>query len=176
MHAYQSAIWNTVVSERLVRFGKDQPVVGDIVYADATAPDAEAPVADEEEPVAAAEDVDVKADEPVELTGDQATMQRLRESSKLPAVKVLTEADLASYSIFDVLLPLPGFAITYPGAELGEIYRSALVRDGLDPDNLYRKQPCVVLSSRSTDRAASSPCPARTARSCTSRRRSSIVC
>lgn len=104
-------------------------------------------MADEEGPVVETEDAEAststKADETSELTGDQATMQRLRDSSKLPAVKILTEDDLSSYTIFDVLLPLPGFAITYPGAELGEIYRSTLVRDSLDPDNLYRKQPCV---------------------------------
>jgi tRNA pseudouridine13 synthase len=35
-------------------------------------------------------------------------------------VKTLTEADLANYSIFDIILPLPGFDVSYPGGEFGE--------------------------------------------------------
>ena len=80
-------------------------------------------------------------------TGPLSEIERLRQSSRIRPVKVLTEADLPNYSIFDVVLPLPGFASSYPGGELGELYRSALKRDGLDPDNLYRPQACVYTNS-----------------------------
>lgn len=33
-HAYQSYIWNRVVSERVLRFGSKSPLVGDIVLVD----------------------------------------------------------------------------------------------------------------------------------------------
>lgn len=34
LHAYQSYVWNHVVSERIKRFGCDKPLVGDIVLED----------------------------------------------------------------------------------------------------------------------------------------------
>lgn len=34
VHAYQSYVWNAVVSERIKRYGHDAPIIGDMVYAD----------------------------------------------------------------------------------------------------------------------------------------------
>ena len=36
VHAYQSYVWNAIVSERIKRYGHDVPIVGDIVYEDKT--------------------------------------------------------------------------------------------------------------------------------------------
>ena len=55
-------------------------------------------------------------------------------------MKALTESDLDKYSIFDVIMPLPGRDVSFPGGPLGERYRQFLVADGLDPDNFSRKQ------------------------------------
>ena len=56
----------------------------------------------------------------------------------------MTEADLDKYSIFDVIMPLPGRDVSFPGSKLGERYREFLVADGLDPDNFSRKQKSAV--------------------------------
>ena len=32
VHAYQSYVWNAIVSVRLKRYGSEAPVVGDLVY------------------------------------------------------------------------------------------------------------------------------------------------
>lgn len=59
----------------------------------------------------------------------------------------MTEEDVDKYSIFDVIMPLPGRDVAYPGGALGERYREFLRTDGLDPDNFVRKQKCVSSSS-----------------------------
>lgn len=55
-------------------------------------------------------------------------------------MKTLTEEDVDKYSIFDVIMPLPGIEVAYPGDSLGVRYREFLKLDGLDPDNFQRKQ------------------------------------
>ena len=47
---------------------------------------------------------------------------------------------MGKYSIFDVIMPLPGTDVAYPGGTLGEKYREFLRVDGLDPENFTRKQ------------------------------------
>lgn len=51
VHAYQSYVWNSLVSERVREFGADAPVVGDLVMekeVPAPAPAPEAPAKTEE--------------------------------------------------------------------------------------------------------------------------------
>ena len=61
-----------------------------------------------------------------------------------PKVKTLTEDDLDNYTIFDVIVPLPGKDVAFPGGKLGEKYREFLKLDGLDPDSFDRKQKCLI--------------------------------
>jgi tRNA(Glu) U13 pseudouridine synthase TruD len=60
-------------------------------------------------------------------------------------VKTLTDHDVDNYTIFDVIMPLPGRDVAYPSGTLGEKYREYLRMDGLDPDNFTRKQRLVNL-------------------------------
>ena len=57
-----------------------------------------------------------------------------------PKVKELTAADVDRYTIFDVVMPLPGRDVSFPGGKLGERYRQFLIEDGLNPDDFSRKQ------------------------------------
>jgi len=57
-----------------------------------------------------------------------------------PKVKTLTEEDLTKYTIFDVIMPLPGIDVAFPGGKLGDRCREFLTTDGLDPNNFHRKQ------------------------------------
>jgi len=57
-----------------------------------------------------------------------------------PKVKTLIEEDLNKYTIFDVIMPLPGIDVAFPGGTLGDRYREFLTTDGLDPNNFHRKQ------------------------------------
>lgn len=63
-------------------------------------------------------------------------------ASKAPKARPLTALDISSktYTIYDIILPLPGFAILYPTGPLGELYRKITSEDGIDISNLFRKQ------------------------------------
>ena len=71
--------------------------------------------------------------------------KKARKPYVAPRVRTLTEDDLDNYTIFDVIMPLPGTDVAYPGGKLGERYREFLRMDGLDPDNFVRKQKLVCL-------------------------------
>ena len=73
----------------------------------------------------------------------ESSSKRSRKPWQAPKVKTLSEDDVDKYTIFDVLMPLPGKDVAFPGGTLGERYREFLKLDGLDPDNLTRKQKCV---------------------------------
>ncbi|CAN3373639.1 hypothetical protein DIURU_005444 [Diutina rugosa] len=107
-HAYQSYVWNVVASKRFELFGLEVKA-GDLVY-------------DNDEPVAS--DDDFKED----------VFQ-----SKDPQVKHLTEEDVASgkYTIYDVILPTPGFRIEYPTTLL-DVYKEVMAKDQLDPESMAR--------------------------------------
>lgn len=57
-------------------------------------------------------------------------------------VKPLTDEDIASgnYSIFDLVLPLPGHDISYPTNAAGQWYTDRLAKDGLSSEKLKTKQ------------------------------------
>ncbi|PFH52814.1 hypothetical protein AMATHDRAFT_73940 [Amanita thiersii Skay4041] len=109
VHAYQSYIWNAIVSERIRVYGA-KPIVGDLVFE--------------------------------EDSWDQGSNSRkvARKPWTPPRVKTLAYEDLDKYNMFDVIMPLPGTDVAYPGGELGKKYREFLHMDALDPDNWVRKQ------------------------------------
>lgn len=77
------------------------------------------------------------------LTVEEDSYRGRKKSRKpwvAPRIKTLTEEDLDKYTIFDVIMPLPGTDVAYPGGPLGERYREFLRMDGLDPDDFVRKQ------------------------------------
>jgi len=138
VHAYQSYVWNAIVSERIKLFGAEKPIAGDVVF---VKKDSGKATVDTEEP-----DADgLEAEEPAEPPSSSGG-KKSKKAWEPPQVKTLTEEDLEDYTIFDVLMPLPGKDVAYPGGALGERYREFLKRDGLDPDNLVRKHKDYSLS------------------------------
>ncbi|KAG1670926.1 Pseudouridylate synthase 7 [Nymphon striatum] len=64
-------------------------------------------------------------------------------------VKILTEEDveLLKFSIYDVVLPLPGYDVIYPENKMiKEFYKELLEKDGLDIDNMKVKVKTYSLS------------------------------
>ncbi|KAI9266596.1 pseudouridine synthase [Phascolomyces articulosus] len=105
MHAYQSYVWNHVVSERVKRFGCDKPLVGDLVL------------------------VPENKEANTSTLNNNAGRRNYLERKK---AKVLTEEDLESYTIEDVVYPVPGHRSQYPENEMGKIYHELLQeKDGI---------------------------------------------
>ncbi|KAG8708995.1 hypothetical protein FRC09_000922 [Ceratobasidium sp. 395] len=152
VHAYQSYVWNCIVSERIKSFGRI-PIVGDLVYEDE---DSQAVALDEDREVE--DDVvaelaesgegnsKVPEDAVAEATSVADTSEKTTKEWKSGKrfgprkVKVLTEENLPRYTMFDIVMPLPGTDVAYPGGALGEKYREFLRVDGLNPDDFSHKQ------------------------------------
>lgn len=139
IHAYQSLIWNEIVSRRIAAHGLDL-CEGDLVYGDTM------DICDDHFDDGAIEmddggDGDDGGDE--QPANANANSDQAPQISRFQAmVKPLTRADIDSkkYSIFDVVLPLPGHDITYPSNECGQWYEDRLKRDNLSSELLKRKQ------------------------------------
>ncbi|KAJ3047336.1 multisubstrate pseudouridine synthase 7 [Rhizophlyctis rosea] len=126
VHAYQSYVWNTVASER-VKLYPLHPVIGDLVDVSNTS--------------------DSQADsDDVEMT-DDAEKGEKGEKSDINASIVLIESEEQAkmYTMDQVVLPLPGYAVRYPKHRVGEVYGKVMARDGLDPNDMERKQKSAHL-------------------------------
>ncbi|KAI8384851.1 pseudouridine synthase [Radiomyces spectabilis] len=108
-HAYQSYIWNRVVSERIKRFGYDKPLAGDLVLVDAS------------------DDDTVKTRK--QTAKQQNAGRRDPNARKMP--KILKESELEDYTIDDVVYPLPGSKTKYPKNEMGQFYKELLAQDDM---------------------------------------------
>lgn len=121
VHAYQSYIWNRMVTERVKRFGLDKPVVGDMVYA-SNADGKEALVETEEQ----------------EIADEDEQLDTQRNGVQPKQVKILeNEADVQGYSIHDIVMPLPGNEIQMSEQGwMAQVYRQMLAEDRLTPEDI----------------------------------------
>lgn len=125
LHAYQSFVFNRVASKRC-EMGLSVKV-GDLVFTE----DPGTEVIDE---------VDDEAED-----NEKAPEQEV-ESRFQAMARPLTEEDLTigSFTIYDIILPLPGYDIKYPTNELGTTYQELLAQDDLTSEKLKNKHPSVV--------------------------------
>ncbi|KAJ2963867.1 hypothetical protein NQZ79_g1127 [Umbelopsis isabellina] len=73
----------------------------------------------------------------VSLSNDMDLSETTQESENTkPLVKVVTEDDLDTFTIFDVVLPQPGTKILYPANEVLDVYKSIMKPDNIDPLNM----------------------------------------
>ncbi|RDW70150.1 hypothetical protein BP5796_08547 [Coleophoma crateriformis] len=139
VHAYQSLVWNAVTSERWSRYG-DKVIQGDLVLVDGQAI-RNAAAAKENEIDENGEVVIRPAVDDTALSHDDL-FQRARPLSA-------DEAASGQYSIFDIVLPTPGYDINYPDNDIGDYYKEFMSseRGGrLDPANMRRPQKDFSLS------------------------------
>jgi tRNA pseudouridine13 synthase len=139
VHAYQSLVWNMVASERWTRYG-GKVIKGDLVLVDSEAMKHIATVKEQE------------VDENGEIivlpsAGDVAVSQ----DDLWERARPLTTEEAASgkYSIFDIVLPTPGYDVEYPDSDIGDYYKEFMASErggGLDPGNMRRAQQDFSLS------------------------------
>ncbi|GJJ07479.1 hypothetical protein Clacol_001681 [Clathrus columnatus] len=138
IHAYQSYVWNCIVSERVRNYGL-KPIIGDLVF-DATS------MEEVEQDDAKNLEVDVEGLANPEVQEEDSPPAKSRRKGYVPPrVKALQAEDLSKYTMFDIIMPLPGTDVAYPEGSLGEKYREFLRKDGLDPDDFHRKQKDYTL-------------------------------
>mmetsp|Transcript_2075 Transcript_2075/g.7528 ORF Transcript_2075/g.7528 Transcript_2075/m.7528 type:complete len:661 (+) Transcript_2075:1-1983(+) len=66
---------------------------------------------------------------PAEQEGDEEL--ELQEKPKAKPVHMVTEEEVENYSIFDVVIPLPGEGVIFPGNGLEQVFERLLEKDGL---------------------------------------------
>ena len=125
IHAYQSYVWNYVATRRWSKYGP-KVIEGDLVLVTDTprrnSPDGEYNPYDDDD-----------------------------DDNMYAQARALTAADVASgeYTIFDVVLPTPGYDVLYPRNEIGEYYAEFMGKEengSLSPYEMRRKQREFSLS------------------------------
>lgn len=141
VHAYQSLVWNLAAGERW-RLYRDQVVEGDLVL-----------VHEHKEKVSGdlsqpQQSVDAEGEVIIEPSGDDKAYDKEDIFERARALSA-EEAASGQYSMFDVVLPLPGYDVLYPANESGVWYKSFMASEAggnLDPYNMRRKQRDFSLS------------------------------
>ncbi|OAY78955.1 Multisubstrate pseudouridine synthase 7 [Ananas comosus] len=109
VHSYQSYLWNHAVSMRVQKYGVSQVALGDLVYCKDSSP---------------VDMVKVDSSETEDDLNDGSLLEESGEEipdEKVQFVKTVDSEDLqkGTYTFEDVVLPLPGSRIIYPGNEDG---------------------------------------------------------
>ncbi|KAI8625277.1 pseudouridine synthase [Xylariaceae sp. FL1651] len=128
VHAYQSFVWNFLASKRWEQFGA-QVVKGDLVLVEA-----ESALAQNANDGEMATEGGFLLDEDIAATKDYGLVAHALTED---------EAKGGKYSIYDVVLPSPGWDVLYPLNEIGEFYTEFMGKPengGLDPQNMRRRQ------------------------------------
>ncbi len=136
VHAYQSLVWNMVASERWARY-RDKVIEGDLVIVDTQGARQ-----------ALKDDLDENGEIVVHPAGDDfaVTHDDLYERARALSAE---EAASGKYTIFDIVLPTPGYDMEYPRNDIGEFYKEFMSseRGGrLDPADMRRNQKDFSLS------------------------------
>ncbi|KAI0014102.1 pseudouridine synthase [Xylariaceae sp. FL0662B] len=127
VHAYQSLVWNFAASKRWELFGS-QVVKGDLVLVKTGNSTGWG-------------DPDENDEEIIHLVEGGA----ITEDTPGLKVHALTDEEVGSgkYSIFDIVLPTPGWDVVYPNNEIGPFYSDFMAREengGLNPQDMLRRQ------------------------------------
>jgi tRNA pseudouridine13 synthase len=131
LHACQSHVWNHAASKRWELFG-EKVIKGDLVIAETEAT-----------PLVSGQDQD--GDDIVNpVEDDDDVPLRARPLSE-------EEASSGKYTVYDIVLPTPGYDVIYPDNEIGDFYKDFMAREengALDPYKMRRMRREFSLPGR----------------------------
>lgn len=136
VHAYQSLVWNAVASERYRRYGA-KVIKGDLVLVDTQA-----------EKAALQDEVDENGEVVIHPAAHDLAVNHDDIYQRARALTA-EEAESGQYSIFNIVLPTPGFDVNYPDNDIGDFYKEFMSSErggGIDPANMRRPQKDFSLS------------------------------
>ena len=148
IHAYQSYLWNRMVSERLERYDQFNAVEGDLVLPNRDSWDTGDKVDIDPDPDPNPNpncqvlDIDpdpnpnpnwqvLDIDPEAEVEPEREAITHRRSQGK-PKIVTAEEASAGTYSLDDVVLPLPGMEVLYPTHAIGSLYKATLEEDKVD--------------------------------------------
>lgn len=131
VHAYQSLVWNVMASLRW-RIHGDKVVEGDLVLI------SEHP----DRPGASSKPVETDADGELVVQPEEED-RAINTDDLFERARALSteEAQSGNYTVFDVVLPTPGYDILYPANDMADHYQTFMASErggGLDPQNMRR--------------------------------------
>ena len=140
VHAYQSLVWNAAASERWSRFG-DTILAGDLVlvdeHKDKTTNGADAP-----------DEIDADGEQVVHPHMDDRAAN-IEDFFTRARALTKEEAESGQYTIFDVVLPPPGYDLLDPANPRPAVNKPVKARPrrgGLDPHDMRRQWRDISLS------------------------------
>ncbi|KAL8925366.1 MAG: hypothetical protein Q9172_002246 [Xanthocarpia lactea] len=142
VHAYQSLVWNNAATARWKAHG-DKVLPGDLVL-----------INEHPDPNTQLDNAESKVDQDGEpVIAAEASDRAYTTDEIFTRARALTETELASpdckITIFDIVLPTPGYDILYPANDSAKIYKEFMASEeggGLDPYDMRRKWKDVSLS------------------------------
>jgi tRNA pseudouridine13 synthase len=141
VHAYQSLVWNVVAGKRWATHG-DRVVEGDLVLVNEHL--------DKNGNVSSIANTTIDQDGEF-IINPSGTENANAVAEDFERARALTAAEAASgqYTVYDIVLPQPGFDVEYPQNSIGEFYKEFMGSErggGLDPHNMRRSWREVSLS------------------------------
>ncbi|XP_050225541.1 multisubstrate pseudouridine synthase 7 [Mercurialis annua] len=127
VHSYQSYLWNHAASVRVQKYGNGQVVVGDLVYCKGDDTESEVLGVNSECEDGGGEDI-------YECSTSDETSGINPPERKNDLVKAVTAEDIStgSYTINDVILPMPGSRVSYPTNDIAEVYHDLAKKDSIN--------------------------------------------
>ncbi|KAK5107517.1 hypothetical protein LTR62_001047 [Meristemomyces frigidus] len=127
VHAYQSLVWNMAAGKRWELYG-DKVVEGDLVI-----------VGEKDDRPVVQDEVDEAGEPIIRPSGEDAGIAEDSFTRARPVSKQEAESD--KHTIFDIVLPQPGFDVLYPSNAIGDFYKEFMASEqggGLDPYSMRR--------------------------------------